>query len=211
MKRHNVCRRHVAIGTGFKQTEGTIFPCYFNGIRIATAVKCIFEGTMPKLAVNFGNHISQLDSHKNQYPGPVCNFCLLHHNTVTNGDQICRCSNLSLSLITHTHKLLDQLHDHPIHALVSLFGTSYHVLALKHSNMTSSLYQRMNDVNVHVMQMGMSGGIFQYIHDPGYLTVTKQASVVTRQAFQICNFVMGWSPVLCISLLPCQFYFKTLK
>ena len=25
MKRHNVCKRHVAIDTGFKQTEGAIF------------------------------------------------------------------------------------------------------------------------------------------------------------------------------------------
>ena len=48
-------------------------PRYFNGIKIVTALKCIFEETMPKLSVNFGNHISQ-DSHKNQYPGPVCNF-----------------------------------------------------------------------------------------------------------------------------------------
>ena len=36
-------------------------------------LKCIFEETMPKLSVNFGNHISQ-DSHKNQYPGTICNF-----------------------------------------------------------------------------------------------------------------------------------------
>ena len=35
VKRHNVCKRHVAIGTGFKQTERTIFsPRYFNGIQI---------------------------------------------------------------------------------------------------------------------------------------------------------------------------------
>ena len=48
-------------------------PRYFNGIKIVTAFKYIFEETMPKLSVNFENHVSQ-DSHKNQYPGPVCNF-----------------------------------------------------------------------------------------------------------------------------------------
>ena len=48
-------------------------PRYFNGIKIVTAFKCTFEETMSKLSVNFGNHISQ-DSHKNQYPCPVCNF-----------------------------------------------------------------------------------------------------------------------------------------
>ena len=37
-KRHNVCKRHVAIETCFKQTERTIFsPHYFNEIKIATA------------------------------------------------------------------------------------------------------------------------------------------------------------------------------
>ena len=48
-------------------------PRHFNGIKIVTAFKCIFEETMPKLSVDFGNHISQ-DSYKNQYPSPVCNF-----------------------------------------------------------------------------------------------------------------------------------------
>ena len=74
MKRHNVCKRHVSINTGFKQTKRVIFsPCYFNGIKIVTAFKCIFEETVPKLLVNFRNRNSQ-DSHKNQYPGPVLNF-----------------------------------------------------------------------------------------------------------------------------------------
>ena len=65
---------YVAIGTGFKQTELTIFsPRYFNGIKISTAFKCILEEKKIKLSVNFGNHNSQ-DSHKNRYLGPVCNF-----------------------------------------------------------------------------------------------------------------------------------------
>ena len=51
-------------------------PCYFNGIKSATSFKCIFEETMTKLSVNFRNRISQ-SSHKNQYPGPVCNFGLI--------------------------------------------------------------------------------------------------------------------------------------
>ena len=55
---------------------------------------------MPKLPVNFVNHISQ-DSNKNEYLGPVVILVLLHHNTLTNVDQICRVSVISFSLETH--------------------------------------------------------------------------------------------------------------
>ena len=59
LKLHNVYKRHIAIDTSFKQTECTIsFPRYFNGIKIVTAFKCIFEETVQKLPVNFGNHNS---------------------------------------------------------------------------------------------------------------------------------------------------------
>ena len=47
-------------------------PRHFNGIKIVTAFKCIFEETEPKLSANFGNHMSQ-DPHNNRHPGPVCN------------------------------------------------------------------------------------------------------------------------------------------
>ena len=42
-------------------------------MKIGTAFKYIFEETLPKLSVKFGNRDSQ-DSHKNQYPDPVLNF-----------------------------------------------------------------------------------------------------------------------------------------
>ena len=58
VKHHNECKRHIASGTGF-----------FNGIKITTAFKCIFEESKAKLSVNFGNHIPQ-DSTKNQRQGP---------------------------------------------------------------------------------------------------------------------------------------------
>ena len=74
MKRHNVCQRHGFLDTSFKQTERAILLHVIpNGLRNGTAFKCIFEETVPKLSVNFGNRNSQ-DSHKNQYPGPVLNF-----------------------------------------------------------------------------------------------------------------------------------------
>ena len=69
VKGHNICKRHVAIDTGVKQTEHTIFPFYFNGTKIVTAFKCVFEVTMPKLSVNFENHISKI--HKKQHPSPI--------------------------------------------------------------------------------------------------------------------------------------------
>ena len=57
---------------------------------------------MPKLSVNLGNHISQ-NSHKNQYPGPVCNFCF----TASKYSDKCW-SNLPLKyhifLIGNTHR-----------------------------------------------------------------------------------------------------------
>ena len=51
VKRHNVCKRHVTIDTGVKQTERTIFlhvTCYFNRIRIVNVFKCIFEEIVPQ-------------------------------------------------------------------------------------------------------------------------------------------------------------------
>ena len=78
---------------------------------------------MPKLSVNFGNHISQ-NSQRTNIPVLSVISVSLHHNTVINVRQIYRWSAMSFSLVTHT----DHLHDHPIHALVGLFGTSYHVL-----------------------------------------------------------------------------------
>ena len=64
MKRHNVCKRQVAIDTGVRKKNA---PCYFNGIKITTVFKCIFEETMQKLLLNF-------DSHNKKYPGAVSNF-----------------------------------------------------------------------------------------------------------------------------------------
>ena len=88
------------------------------GIKIVTALKCIFKETMPKLSENFGNHISQ-DSHKNQYPGHLCNFGFTAPQC---GDKCW--SNLLLKcyifLIGNTHRrYCYHLRDHPIHALVA--------------------------------------------------------------------------------------------
>ena len=52
-----------------KQIDKLVIPflsTLFNGMKIVTVFKCIFEETVPKLSVNFGNHISQ-DSHKNHF------------------------------------------------------------------------------------------------------------------------------------------------
>ena len=71
-------KRHVAIDTDFKQIERTIFlPRYFNGIKIVTAFKRIFEETLPKLSVNFGNHISQATLIRTNIPAPsvISVFC----------------------------------------------------------------------------------------------------------------------------------------
>ena len=102
MKRHNVCKRHIAIDTGFKQTEGTIFPlCYFNGIKNFNCFQMYIWRTVPKLSVNFGNHnrktLTRIDLQAR--PGILV---LQNHNTVTNVDQICRRSAISFPFIMHT-------------------------------------------------------------------------------------------------------------
>ena len=77
MKSHNVCKCHISIDTGFKQTEHTIFLRVTSmGIKILTTFKCIFEETESKLSVNFGNYNSQ-DFHKNQSPNRVWNFSFM--------------------------------------------------------------------------------------------------------------------------------------
>ena len=59
VKRHNVCKRHISIDTGVKQTERAIFLHVISiGVKIGTALKCVFEETLPKLSVNFGNRNS---------------------------------------------------------------------------------------------------------------------------------------------------------
>ena len=74
MKRHNACKRHVFLDTGFKQTDPSPFSSrYPNGIKKNyTAFKRKFEETVPKLLANSGNCNSQ-DSHKNYYLDPVLN------------------------------------------------------------------------------------------------------------------------------------------
>ena len=59
----------------WSQTNWTrhFYPRNFNGVKIGTALKCIFIEIVPKLSVNFGNRNSQ-DSHKNQYPSSALNF-----------------------------------------------------------------------------------------------------------------------------------------
>ena len=71
---------------------------YFNGIKIVTTFKCIFEATVPKLLVNFGNHNSQ-DSQRTNIPAPFEISVLLKYNTETNVHQIWRWSATSFSLV----------------------------------------------------------------------------------------------------------------
>ena len=110
VKRHIVCKSHVAIDTGVKRIERTVFlPCYFNGTKLVPAFKCIC----------WRNTHSQ-DSHKNQYPSSVCYFGFTepwYRDKML--IKFCRWNALSFSLVTHT----EVMRDHPIHGLVGLFGT----------------------------------------------------------------------------------------
>ena len=114
------------------------FSTLLNEIEIVTAFKYIFEETMPKLSVIFGNHISQ-DSYKNQYPGPVCYFGF----TAPQYSDKCW-SNLPpkrhIFLIGHTEITVPS-------ARSSASCSGYHMLVKKHNKMTSLLYQRIRHSN----------------------------------------------------------------
>ena len=135
MKRQNVFK-HQRCHWHWFQTNWTrhFSPCYFYGIKIG------FEETVLKLPDNFGNRNSQ-DSHKNQYPNPILNF-------ITEPQYSDKCW-LNFPLKCHIFTIGNTQYyqqDHPIHALVSLFGTSYH-MSVSHQQMMSSLYhpQQSND------------------------------------------------------------------
>ena len=57
---------------------------------------------LPKTLVN-NTLVQWQDSHKNQYPVPSLILALLHHNTVTNVDQICNWSAISFSFAGAVH------------------------------------------------------------------------------------------------------------
>ena len=84
---------------------------------------------------NFGNHKI---SHEQISCLSFWFYCTTKQY-VTNMDQICCWSAKSFFLVKHT-KIKIQVCDHPIHALIGLFGTSYHMFVWKHNIMVSSLY-----------------------------------------------------------------------
>ena len=77
----------------------------FNGMKIVTSFKCIFELIVPKLSVNVGNHNSQ-DCHKNRSPSPVWNFGFTapqySDKSWSNLPLKCHIFPNSFSLATHT-------------------------------------------------------------------------------------------------------------
>ena len=137
VKCYNVCKRHRC------QANWTYHfsSCYFNGIKIVNVVKCIFEEIMPKLSVNFGN-ISHKTLTRINILVPSVIWVLLHHDTVTNVDQICRWSAISFSLIAHTEVTVS-----PAWSSNSCCGwfvwNQLHVLVWRHNKMMPSLYQHM--------------------------------------------------------------------
>ena len=58
VKRHNLCKRHVSIDTGFKQTERAIFSMLFQWDKnwICFKFKCIFEETVSKFWKSYKTH-----------------------------------------------------------------------------------------------------------------------------------------------------------
>ena len=55
VKRHNACKRHGFLDTGFTQTQRAVFSTLCRWDKNETAFKCLFEETVPKSSVNFVN------------------------------------------------------------------------------------------------------------------------------------------------------------
>ena len=146
VKRHTVCKRHVAIGMALVSNKLNVSfsPRYVSGIKIVTAFKCIFDKAMPKLSVSFRNHISQ-DSHKNQYPGPTCNFGFTSFQNSGKCWSNFRWSAISFSLVTHRSYWITCAVIRFMLWLVCLepATTCWRGSIIIWRNMTSSLYQRI--------------------------------------------------------------------
>ena len=98
VKCHNVCKRHAAIGTGFKQTECTIFLHIISMELNCNCFQVNFVRNFVKTVSKFWK--SYLTRTNILVPSVI--LVLLHHNTVVNVDQIC-CSNaVYFTLVTHT-------------------------------------------------------------------------------------------------------------
>ena len=131
--RTSLCHRH--------KLNVPFSPCYFSGIRIVTASMCIFEETAKIVRKFWKSYLT-----RSNIQVPSVSLDLLHHNTVTNVDQICRWSAMSFSLVTHTEVTLSPARLADPCSGWFMFGTSYHVLLWKCNKMTSSLHQRMGDL-----------------------------------------------------------------
>ena len=91
----NVRKRHVAIDTGVKQTERTIFLMLFQWDKNCNCFQAFL-----KVVSKFGkSYLRRL----NIPMLPVISV-LLNHSAVTDVDQICRWSTMDFSLVTHTHR-----------------------------------------------------------------------------------------------------------
>ena len=133
-------------------------PSYFNGIIIVTAFKCIFEETMLKWLVNFGNHISQ-DYHKTNIQVPSVISVLLHQNTVTKCLSNLPLKRPSFSLVTHTGVTVSSVQSSD--SCSGLFAwNQLPRVGWKRNKMTSSLYQRITS-KCHFY---ISGWPKQYLH-----------------------------------------------
>ena len=98
----NIRKLHVAIDTGVKQTESYFneISCYFNVMNIISAFECIFEDTLPILSKFLKSYLTRPS--QEPIPSLVASviLVLLHHNAVTNINQICHYV-ISFSLIKH--------------------------------------------------------------------------------------------------------------
>ena len=87
--------------------SGPFFSTLSQWDKNGSALKFIFEETVPESSVNFENRNSR-DSHKNQNPASDLNFVFTesqYNSDKIHIDQICRRSVISLPLAKHTQRI----------------------------------------------------------------------------------------------------------
>ena len=132
-----VCKHHVSLTLVSNKLNTPFFSMLFQWVKKMELLLNVYLKRVQKWLVNFRN-VTRKSLTRTNIPAMSSILVLQNHNTVTNVHQICCWSAISLPLVKHvntlpppthtrTQQMLLNQHNHVIHALTSLFGTSYHI------------------------------------------------------------------------------------
>ena len=134
-------------------------PRYFNGIKIVSTFKYIFEETMPKLSVNFGIKSC-----------PICNFGFTapqYSDKCWPNLQLKQKCHIFTYLYTQKLGLLYHLRNHPIHDLVGLESvtTFWGGSMIKWRHHCTSIYLNVTLINTYCLTFYMHL-IYEWMSNP---------------------------------------------